>query len=147
MWDRLSYNASRALQIAQIEASIRGENTVGLEHLLLGITKPQARFKFVSVRMLERIGVDIAQVRTALYELLPPLSSTELVGNMQASLELMQVMSFACQEADTASQNYVGTENLLLGIMRLEGSFVAQLLRQQGATYENLYSCYCGLLQ
>jgi ATP-dependent Clp protease ATP-binding subunit ClpC len=127
----------RAVQVcalARKEANRFNQKVCGPEHLLLGLLKLGQGVAFnVLNKMFETIEVDLETVRLTVEKeaaLLP-----KEAGNIPYTLALKEVLNFAKQEAKALNHTYVGTEHLLLGLLR-EGNNAACILRKAGVEIE-----------
>lgn len=116
--ERFTQRARRVLSLAQEEAQIREHGVIHLEHLMLGLSREVGG---VSGRVLLDLGVKEAPLRQMVDNLtVPPLKPTDkgpdLAENVKRSLE------FAVDEARRMGHHYIGTEHLLLGLLRAEGA-------------------------
>jgi hypothetical protein len=119
-FDRFTDRARRVLDQAQDEAHRLNHNYIGTEHLLLGLVHER---EGVAARVLTERGVDLGQVRSAVERIIgraerPPAGPIGLTPRAKRALEL------AVDEAGRLEHDYVGTEHLLLGLVR-EGEGVA----------------------
>jgi enamine deaminase RidA (YjgF/YER057c/UK114 family) len=129
MFERYTERARRALFFARYEASQLGSNVMETEHLLLGLLRePKGVTGLVFTR--SRLSFDLMhkeiESRTTFREKIP--TSVEL----PFSAEFKRVLQYAAEEADRLLHHYIGTEHLLLGILREEGSVAASVLMEQG---------------
>ncbi len=116
--ERFTQRARQVLSLAQEEAQIREHGVIHLEHLMLGLSREVGG---VSGRVLLDLGVKEAPLRQMVDNLtVPPLKPTDkgpdLAENVKRSLE------FAVDEARRMGHHYIGTEHLLLGLLRAEGA-------------------------
>jgi ClpA/ClpB-like protein/S1 RNA binding family protein/HAAS domain-containing protein len=133
MWQRFTERARRVVFYAQEEAARLGENFVGTEHLLLGLLREGDS---VAGRLLEeRLGISLAILRIDTEQ-----QVTRGAGNLGQDMQLTprakQMIDLAYEEARSLGNNYIGTEHLLLGLIREEGGLAGRVLRGRGATLE-----------
>lgn len=120
MFGRFTEKAQHVIYYAQEEARAMNYPAVGTEHLLLGILREG---ESVAARALTSMGVDLQKTRDIILRLLSP--GNEPVGNEIAiTPRVKKVLALAQDEAVRWGVNYIGTEHLLLGILR-EGEGVA----------------------
>jgi ATP-dependent Clp protease ATP-binding subunit ClpC len=127
MFERYTESARRVLFFARYEASQDGSIAIEPEHLLLGILRgrpPLIRDLLAPVRPND-LREDLDR-RTPLAERLP--TSVEIPFTPPTK----QVLGFAAEEADRLRHSYIGTEHLLLGLLRVEGSTAASILIARG---------------
>jgi len=120
MWQRFTERARRVVFFAQEEAAKFGENYVSTEHLLLGLVREPDS---VAARILDRMGVSLAKIRSEI-ERQVTRGDGRLGQDMQLTPRAKRVIDLAYDEARNLSNNYIGTEHLLLGLIR-EGEGVA----------------------
>jgi enamine deaminase RidA (YjgF/YER057c/UK114 family) len=119
-FDRFDDDARRALTLAQAEAQRFDHNYIGTEHLLLGLLREGAG---VAARVLANMGVELAKVRTAV-EFIIGRGDGPVVGTVGLTPRAKRVIELAIDEAHSLGHRYVGTEHLLLGLVR-EGEGIA----------------------
>ena len=124
MWQRFTERARKVVFYAQEEASLLGGNWVSTEHLLLSLVRQNDN---VAVQILGLLGVSQEQVREGIGRHV--LRAGGQVGkDMQLTARAKQVIDFAFQEARDLDSHYIGTEHLLLGIMRYVDGLAGQTL-------------------
>src|SRR5580700_1108781 len=127
MWQRFTERARRVVFFAQEEAGRLGENYVSTEHLLLGLVRENDS---VAARILDRMGVSLGRIRSEI-EKQVTRGEGRLGQDMQLTPRAKRVIDLAYDEARQLSNNYIGTEHLLLGLIRegegLAGRVLAKL--------------------
>ena len=123
MMNDLTPRGEQVLALARQEAERFHHNYVGTEHLLLGLIKLG---QGVAVNVLQRMGLDLEQVRTEVERHVGPHPETKMVGNMPYTPRVKKVLVLAGKEAKALNHSYVGTEHILLGLLREEDDFEAQ---------------------
>lgn len=113
--------AQQVLQLARKEADRFNHGYVGTEHLLLGLI---ALGQGVAVNVLQRMGVDLETVRYEVEKAVGTGPDSKTVGNIPFTPRVKKVLALAGTEARALSHSYVGTEHILLGLLR-EGEGVA----------------------
>src|SRR5580700_944968 len=121
MMDNFTPRTQQVLVLARKEAERFNHNYVGTEHLLLGLIKLG---QGVAVNVLQRMGLDLEQVRTEVERHVGPNPETKMVGNMPFTPRVKKVLVLAGKEAKALNHSYVGTEHILLGLLR-EGDGIA----------------------
>jgi hypothetical protein len=133
MFERYTEKARRAVFFARYEASQYGNSYIETEHLLLGLWREDLALRGI----LKDTGID-SEIRAAIERVISrgaPIShSTEVPLSAHAKKALL----FAAEEADRLGQRHVGTEHMLLGLLRVEGSLGAQVVRDRGLKTEAL---------
>jgi ATP-dependent Clp protease ATP-binding subunit ClpC len=113
--------AQQVLALARKEADRFNHNYVGTEHLLLGLIKLG---QGVAVNVLQKMGLDLETVRTEVEKQVGSGPETKMVGNIPYTPRVKKVLALAGKEAKALNHSYVGTEHILLGLLR-EGEGVA----------------------
>lgn len=131
-WQRFTERARRAIFYAQEEAALRGENYVSTEHLLLALLREPDN---VAARVLDRLGINLEHLR---FELERHLQRGERKGLQETQLtpRAKRVIDLAYDEARLLGDNYIGTEHLLLGLIREEEGLAGRVLNQMGVDRE-----------
>lgn len=127
MFDRYTEKARRTIFFARYEASQFGSPSIETEHMLLGLLREskELTFRFLKKTPVELIRQQI-EAATEKREHIP--TSVDL----PLSNECKRVLAYAAEEAERLSHQYIGTEHLLLGLLREEKSFAAQMLHERG---------------
>jgi len=118
--------AQQVLAFAKREAKKFGHNYVGTEHLLLGLIKLG---QGVAVAALRNMGLDLETVRYEVEKHSGPGSDTQLEGDPPLTPRVRRVIALAAQEAKALNYSYIGTEHLLLGLLREGDGVAARVLR------------------
>ncbi|PYL60708.1 MAG: NDP-hexose 4-ketoreductase [Verrucomicrobia bacterium] len=113
--------AQQVLALARKEADRFNHNYVGTEHLLLGLIKLG---QGVAVNVLQKMGLDLETVRMEVEKQVGSGPETKIVGNVPYTPRVKKVLALAGKEAKALNHSYVGTEHILLGLLR-EGEGVA----------------------
>ena len=119
-FDKFTDRARKVLTLAQDEAQRFNHNYIGTEHLLLGLVREG---EGVAARVLENMNVELAKVRTAV-EFIIGRGDRPVVGEVGLTPRAKRVIELAIDEARRLGHNYIGTEHLLLGLVR-EGEGIA----------------------
>ena len=126
MFERYTENARRAIFFARYEASLFGSPAIEPEHLLLGLMRED---KALSERFLPSAAKSIREeieVRT------PPRKEIGTAVELPLASETKRVLTFALEESDGLEHRHIGTEHLLLGLLREESSQAAQVMHERG---------------
>jgi ATP-dependent Clp protease ATP-binding subunit ClpC len=121
MMNNFTPRAQQVLALARKEADRFNHNYVGTEHLLLGLIKLG---QGVAVNVLQKMGLDLETVRMEVEKLVGSHPETKMVGNIPYTPRVKKVLALAGKEAKALNHSYVGTEHILLGLLR-EGEGVA----------------------
>src|ERR1700744_2171349 len=121
MMNNFTPRAQQVLALARKEADRFNHNYVGTEHLLLGLIKLG---QGVAVNVLQKMGLDLETVRMEVEKHVGSHAETKMVGNIPYTPRVKKVLALAGKEAKALNHSYVGTEHILLGLLR-EGEGVA----------------------
>jgi ATP-dependent Clp protease ATP-binding subunit ClpC len=121
MMNNFTPRAQQVLALARKEADRFNHNYVGTEHLLLGLIKLG---QGVAVNVLQKMGLDLDTVRMEVEKHVGSHPETKMVGNIPYTPRVKKVLALAGKEAKALNHSYVGTEHILLGLLR-EGEGVA----------------------
>ena len=134
MWQRFTERARATVFYAQEEALRRGEGYVSTEHLLLGlIREPDS----LAALVLEKLGVVLDQVRDEIELKLPPNLDKPQGGEMELTPRAKRVIDMAYDEARHLNNNYIGTEHVLLGLVREGEGLAGRVLSKFGVDLDN----------
>jgi hypothetical protein len=125
MSNRFTERAQRVILIAQEEAKRLNHDYVGTEHLLLGLI---ALGEGVAAQVLANLGVDLRRVRNEIEKIVGTGDNVMLLGEIPFTPRAKKVLELAVEEAQNMGHNYVGTEHLLLGLIREEEGVAARVL-------------------
>ena len=134
-FDRFNDRAKRVLALAQDEAIRFNHNYIGVEHLLLGLIREG---EGVAARALNSLGVDLSKARTSVEFLMGRGDSTTSPSEITLSPRTKKVIELAVDEERKLGHSHVGTEHLLLGIVREGESVGAGLLQSMGVSLEQV---------
>ena len=119
-FDKFSERARRVLTLAQEEAKRLNHNYIGTEHVLLGLLREE---EGVAAKILVNMGASLSKMRSAVEYIIGP-GEKPTTGTTGLTSRAKRVIELAIDEARQLSHNYIGTEHLLLGLLR-EGEGVA----------------------
>jgi ATP-dependent Clp protease ATP-binding subunit ClpC len=123
------------LQIANEEAERLSHNYIGTEHLLLGLVKEE---NGIAGRVLREIGAKPERVAEMVERMTGTGRRSPSAGKLELTPRTKQVLEFAVEEARKLSHNYIGTEHLLLGLIRHADGVAIDVLRQLGLTPDRI---------
>ena len=129
MFERYTERARRVLFFARYEASQLGSVSIETEHLLLGLIREG---KGLTSRIFARSHLSLEAIRKEVEGRTVFREKVSTSVEIPFSAETKRVLQFAAEEADQLSHNYIGTEHLLLGILREEQSVAATILMEKG---------------
>ena len=118
--------AQQVIALARKEADRFHHNFVGTEHLLLGLIKLG---QGVAVNVLQKMGLDLDTVRAEVEKEVKPGPPASVTGNIPLTPRVKKVLSLAGKEAKALSHTYVGTEHILLGLLREGDGVAAKVLK------------------
>ncbi|MCB4790732.1 MAG: ATP-dependent Clp protease ATP-binding subunit [Elusimicrobia bacterium] len=125
MSSRFTDRVQRVIIIAQEEAKRLNHDYVGTEHILLGLV---ALGEGMAAKVLYNIGVDLKRVRAEVEKLVGTGDNIMLLGEIPFTPRAKKVLELAVEEAQSLGHTYVGTEHLLLGLLREEEGIAARVL-------------------
>ena len=118
--------AQQVLALARKEADRFNHNFVGTEHLLLGLIKLG---QGVAVNVLQKLGLDLETVRMAVEKEVGTGPDQKMIGNIPYTPRVKKVLALAAKEAKNLNHTYVGTEHILLGLLREGDGVAARVLK------------------
>ncbi len=118
--------AQQVLALARKEADRFNHNFVGTEHLLLGLIKLG---QGVAVNVLQKLGLDLDTVRLEVEKQVGTGPDQKMIGNIPYTPRVKKVLALAAKEAKNLSHTYVGTEHILLGLLREGDGVAARVLK------------------
>jgi len=132
MWQRFTERARKVVFYAQEEAQKFGEGYVSTEHLLLGLVRESDS---VAARVLEKLGVSLGRIRQEVEKQLPR-GDARPSQDMTLTPRAKRVIDLAYDEARNLNNNYIGTEHLLLGLIREGDGLAGRVLAKLGVELE-----------
>ena len=118
--------AQQVLALARKEADRFNHNFVGTEHLLLGLIKLG---QGVAVNVLQKLGLDLETVRMEVEKQVGTGPDQKMIGNISYTPRVKKVLALAVKEAKALNHTYVGTEHILLGLLREGDGVAARVLK------------------
>src|SRR5450755_1573206 len=131
-FDKFTERARKVLQLAQEEAQRFNHNYIGTEHLLLGLVREG---EGVAAKVLANLGVELNKVRSAV-EFIIGRGDRTVAGDIGLTPRAKKVIELAVDEARRLNHHYIGTEHLLLGLLREGDGVAAGVLEKLGVTME-----------
>lgn len=125
MFDKFTNRAKQVIKLAKKEAQRLNHNYLGTEHILLGLLKLG---QGVAVNVLRNLNIDFETVRNEVEKLVGYGPEIQVYGDPALTGKVKKVFEFANEEAANLNHNYVGTEHLLLGLLRQTDGVAAQVL-------------------
>jgi ATP-dependent Clp protease ATP-binding subunit ClpC len=142
VFERFTDRARRVVVLAQEEARLLNHNYIGTEHILLGLANEG---EGIAARALQSLDVALADVRHQVVQLIGR-GTGEATGHVPFTPRAKKVLELSLREALTLGHNYIGTEHLLLGLVREGEGVGAQVLKRMGADVEPVRRAVAGLL-
>ncbi|MFH1421733.1 MAG: ATP-dependent Clp protease ATP-binding subunit, partial [Planctomycetota bacterium] len=133
MFDRFTDRARKVMQLARSEAMRFNHEYIGTEHILLGLIQEGSG---VAANVLKNLGLDLAKIRHEVEKTVQAGTSGSVIGQLPFTPRAKKVLEFAVDEATALGHNYIGTEHLLLGLLRENGGKAAQVLLNLGVRLE-----------
>jgi ATP-dependent Clp protease ATP-binding subunit ClpA len=130
MFERFTDRSRRVVVLAQQEARMLGHNHIGSEHLLLGLITEQSG---VAAQVLAAAGVTIEAARAQVGEIAGPGSKAPS-GHIPFTQRAKKILELSLREALEQGKGYIGTEHILLGLIRDPGGAGAQILERLGGS-------------
>lgn len=134
MFERFTEKARRVVVYAQEEARMLNQNYIGTEHLLLGLIREEDG---IAYKALTNLGINLIDVRLQVEDLIGKGVSTQ-VGHIPFTPRAKKVLELALREALQLGHNYIGTEHILLGLIREGEGVAARVLLSLGADLEKV---------
>ncbi|MDB6081809.1 MAG: clpA [Chlamydiia bacterium] len=125
MFDKFTNRAKQVIKLAKKEAQRMNHNYLGTEHILLGLLKLG---QGIAVNVLRNMNIDYEIIRSEVEKLVGFGPEIQLYGEPALTGKVKKVIEFANEEAVQLNHNYVGTEHLLLGLLRQTDGVAAQVL-------------------
>ena len=129
MHDRFTDRVRRVIYFARDEASRLQHDYIGTEHLLLGIVREG---EGIAAKVLSKLDLDFEQIQQAVESMVKSSGGTLTIGEIPFTPRAKRVLELAIEEARLLGHNYVGTEHLLLGLIREGEGVAAQVLHELG---------------
>ena len=133
-FDKFTERAKKVLVLAQEEAQRFNHNYIGTEHLLLGLVREG---EGVAAKVLSNLGVELSKVRSAV-EFIIGRGNRMVIGDVNLTPRAKKVIELAVEEARRLNHNYIGTEHLLLGLVREGEGIAAGVLESLGVNLEKV---------
>ena len=135
MFERLTDRARKVMALANQEAQRFNHEYIGTEHILLGLVKEGSG---VGANVLKNLGIDLRKVRLEVEKLVKSGPEMVTMGKLPQTPRAKKVIEYAIEEARNLNHNYVGTEHLLLGLLREQDGVAAQVLLNLGMKLEEV---------
>ncbi len=135
MYERFTDRARKVMQLANQEAQRFNHEYIGTEHILLGLVKEGSG---VAANVLKNLDVDLRKIRLEVEKIVQSGPDMVTMGKLPQTPRAKKVIEYAMEEARNLNHNYVGTEHLLLGLIREQEGVAAQVLMNLGLKLEDV---------
>lgn len=135
MFERFTDRARKVMQLANQEAQRFNHEYIGTEHILLGLVKEGSG---VAANVLKNLDVDLRKIRIEVEKIVQTGPDMVTMGKLPQTPRAKKVIEFAMDEAKNLNHNYVGTEHLLLGLLRESEGVAAQVLMNLSLKLEDV---------
>src|SRR5918911_3061402 len=135
MYERFSDRARKVMQLANQEAQRFNHEYIGTEHILLGLVKEGTG---VAANVLKNLDIDLRKIRMEVEKIVQAGPDMVTMGKLPQTPRAKKVIEYSIEEARNLGHNYVGTEHLLLGLLREQEGVAAQVLMNLGLKLEDV---------
>src|SRR5688500_11089064 len=135
MYERFTDRARKVMQLANQEAQRFNHEYIGTEHILLGLVKEGSG---VAANVLKNLDVDLRKIRLEVEKLVQAGQAMDTLGKVPQPPRAKKVIEYSMEEARNLNHNYVGTEHILLGLLREQEGVAAQVLMNLGLKLEEV---------
>jgi ATP-dependent Clp protease ATP-binding subunit ClpC len=135
MYERFTDRARKVMQLANQEAQRFNHEYIGTEHILLGLIKEGSG---VAANVLKNLEVDLRKIRLEVEKLVQSGPDMVTMGKLPQTPRAKKVIEYSMEEARNLGHNYVGTEHILLGLLREQEGVAAQVLMNLGLKLEEV---------
>ncbi|RPI12869.1 MAG: ATP-dependent Clp protease ATP-binding subunit [Ignavibacteriae bacterium] len=133
MDSNFSNRVQDVIRLSREEAIRLGHDYIGTEHLLLGIIREG---EGIAIKIFKNLGKEISKIKKVIEETVRQTGATLTVGNIPLTKQAEKVLKITYLEAKIFKSDVIGTEHLLLSILREDDNLASQILQQFGITYE-----------
>ena len=133
MYERFTDRARKVMQLANQEAQRFNHEYIGTEHILLGLVKEGSG---VAANVLKNLDIDLRKIRLEVEKIVQAGPDMVTMGKLPQTPRAKKVIEYSIEEARNLNHNYVGTEHLLLGLLREQEGVAAQVLMNLGLKLE-----------
>jgi len=133
MEGNFSNRVQDVIRLSREEAIRLGHDYIGTEHLLLGIIREG---EGIAVKILRNLGADLYKIKKAIEDTVRSSGATLTIGNIPLTKQAEKVLKITYLEAKLYKSDVIGTEHLLLSLLRDEDNIAAQILNQFSVTYD-----------
>jgi len=135
MFKRFTERARRVIILAREEAELYRHEYLGTEHILQGVVKDGGG---IAVAIIQKAGADLKELKSELEKNLPRSSNSLIIGDIPFTSRAKKVLEFAVEEARSLNHNYIGTEHLLLGLLKEKEGVACLVLNSFGMYFDDV---------
>src|SRR5215510_185588 len=135
MFDRFTDRAKKVMNLARQEAQRFNHEYLGTEHILLGLVQEGSG---VAANVLKNMGIDLNKIRTEVEKIVKTSPSMVTMGQLPFTPRAKKVLELSMEEAGNLGHNYIGTEHLLLGLIKENEGIAAKVLTNLGVKLEDV---------
>ena len=135
MFKRFTERARRVIILAREEAELYRHEYLGTEHILQGVIKDGGG---IAVAIIHKTGADLTQLKKELEKNLPRSSSSLIIGDIPFTSRAKKILEYAVEEARSLNHNYIGTEHLLLGLLKEKEGVACRILNGFGVYFDGV---------
>jgi ATP-dependent Clp protease ATP-binding subunit ClpC len=135
MFDRFTDRAKKVMNLARQEAQRFNHEYLGTEHILLGLVQEGSG---VAANVLKNMSIDLAKIRSEVEKIVKTGPSMVTMGQLPFTPRAKKVLELSMEEASNLGHNYIGTEHLLLGLIKENEGIAAQVLMNLGVKLEDV---------
>jgi len=135
MFDRFTDRAKKVMNLARQEAQRFNHEYLGTEHILLGLVQEGSG---VAANVLKNMGIDLNKIRMEVEKIVKTGPSMVTMGQLPFTPRAKKVLELSMEEAGNLGHNYIGTEHLLLGLIKENEGIAAQVLLNLGVKLEDV---------
>ena len=135
MFDRFTDRARKVMNLAKSEAQRLNHEYIGTEHIVLGLVQEGSG---VAANVLRNMGIDLKRIRAEIEKLVKGSATMVPMGNLPFTPRAKKVLELSLEEASQLGHNYIGTEHLLLGLIKESEGIAARVLTNLGVKLEDV---------
>ncbi len=137
MYERFTDRARKVMQLACQEAHRLNHEYIGTEHILLGLIKEGAG---IAAKVLNNLGIDLRRIRQEVEKIVQSGPDMVTMGKLPQTPQAKKVIEYSIEEARNLNHPYIGTQHLMLGLLREQEGVAAQVLLNLGLKLEDVRS-------
>src|SRR4051812_13930911 len=135
MYERLTERARKVMQLANQEAQRLNHEYISTEHILLGLVKEGSG---TAANVLKNLDIDLRKIRLEVEKIVQPGPDMVAGRDLPQAPRAKKIIEYSMEEARKLNHNWVGTEHLLLGLLREQEGVAAQVLMNLGLKLEDV---------